>query len=105
MPRQTKLRKRKVGKTTYWYTDTGGETYFSNVDSMRYTGAKNQFNQHVVNVTDAQKNSKTHELTAGEMTDLFPEWIEKHRRQRTYSTHNDPFRSLWQIQGQSPAGH
>src|SRR5207245_879075 len=27
--------------------------------------------QHVINVTDAQKNAKTHELTAGELMDFF----------------------------------
>src|SRR2546430_169150 len=43
MPRQSKLRKKKVGKTTYWYTETGGETYFGNVDSVPYSEAKNQF--------------------------------------------------------------
>ena len=86
MARQPKLRKKKVGKTTYWYTETGGETYFGNVDSLPYSEARNQFNQHVINVMDAQKNSKTHELTAGELMDFFLDWIEKHRSQRTYST-------------------
>ena len=78
--------KRRSEKTTYWYTETGGEIYFGNVDSVLYSGAKSQFNQHVINVTDAQKNAKTHELTAGELMDFFLDWIEKHRRQRTYST-------------------
>ena len=86
MPRQPKLRKKKVGKTTYWYTEAGGETYFGNVDSVPYSEAKNQFNQHVISVTDAQKNAKTHELTAGELMDFFLDWIEKHRSQRTYSS-------------------
>jgi hypothetical protein len=62
MPRQPKLLKKKVGKATYWYTETGGETYFGNVDSVPYSAAKSQVNRHVINVTDAQKNAKTREL-------------------------------------------
>ena len=28
MPRQAKLRKKKIGKATYWFTEAGDETYF-----------------------------------------------------------------------------
>jgi hypothetical protein len=31
MPRQPKLRKKKVGKSVYWFTKAGGDTYFGNV--------------------------------------------------------------------------
>jgi integrase len=86
MPRQPKLRKKKVGKSVYWFTKAGGDTYFGNVCDVPYADARRQFNQHVASVIDAQKNSKGQGLTAGELMDLFLDWIEKHRSERTYAT-------------------
>jgi len=86
MPQQPKLRKKKVGKSVYWFTKTGGDTYFGNVRDVPYAEARSQFNDHVASVMDAQKNSKVHELTAGDLMDLFLDWIEKYRSERTYST-------------------
>ena len=34
MPRQPKLRKKKVGKSVYWFTKAGGDTSFGNVEDV-----------------------------------------------------------------------
>jgi integrase len=86
MPRHPKLRKKKIGKSIYWFTKTGGDTYFGNVEEVAYKNARHLFNQHVESVLDTQKGRKSQELTAGDLMDLFLEWIEKHRSDRTYST-------------------
>jgi integrase len=86
VPRQPKLRKKKVGKAVYWFTKAGGDTYFGRVDEVPYADARRQFNSHLASVTDGQDGSKSRDLTAGELMDLFLDWIEKHRSDRTYST-------------------
>lgn len=86
MSQQPKLRKKKVGKSVYWFTKTGGDTYFGNVSDVPYADARRQFNQHVASVMDAQKNSKGQGFTAGELMDLFLEWVKTHRSERTYAT-------------------
>jgi len=84
MARQAKLRKKKVGKTTYWFTKAGGDTYFGNVDAVSYTEARSLFNGHVQSLSDSEKDSKQKALTAGELMDLFLDWIEKNRSRATY---------------------
>jgi integrase len=84
MPRQPKLRKKKVGKTTYWFTKAGGDTYFGNVDAVSYTDARNLFNGHIQSLSDAETDSKQKTLTAGQLMDLFLDWIEKNRSRATY---------------------
>jgi hypothetical protein len=42
MPRQAKLRK-KVGKSVYWFTKAGGDTYFSSVTDVPYKEARRRF--------------------------------------------------------------
>lgn len=86
MPRHPKLRKKKVGKSVYWFTKAGGDTYFGSVDEIAYKDARKLFNQHLESVVDAQQDRKSHELTAGMLMDFFLDWIEKHRSDRTYST-------------------
>jgi hypothetical protein len=34
MPRKPTLRRKKVGKSVYWFTKAGGETYFGNVANL-----------------------------------------------------------------------
>ena len=36
MPRQAKLRKKKVGSNSYWFTKAGGDTYFGSVLKLAY---------------------------------------------------------------------
>jgi integrase len=84
--RHPKLRKKKVGKSVYWFTKTGGDTYFGNVEEVSYKDARRLFNQHLDSVVDAQHDHKSHALSAGDLMDLFLDWIEKHRSERTYCT-------------------
>jgi integrase len=86
MPRHSKLRKKKIGKSVYWFTKAGGDTYFGNVKEVPFQDAKKLFSQHLESLLDAQQDRKSRELSAGELMDLFLEWIEKHRSDRTYST-------------------
>lgn len=86
MARQPKLRKKKVGKSVYWFTKAGGETYFGNVEDVPYPQARKHFNEHLQSINDAAQDGKKKGLTAGELMDLFLDWIEKHRSERTYSS-------------------
>jgi hypothetical protein len=40
MPRQPKLRKKKIGKSVYRFTKAGGDTYFGTVDDVPYKDAR-----------------------------------------------------------------
>jgi len=86
MPRQPKLRKKSVGKERYWYTEAGGPTYFGNVDDVSYTQAKKLFADHTQSLLDEKKAAKLHGFTAGDLLDLFLDWIRKHRSHSTWTT-------------------
>src|SRR5579862_6688642 len=86
MPRPSKLRKKKIGKSVHWFTKAGGDTYFGNVKEVPFTDAKKLFSQHLESVLDSQQDRKSRELSAGDLMDLFLEWIETHRSDRTYGT-------------------
>ncbi|MGE3806202.1 MAG: tyrosine-type recombinase/integrase [Gemmataceae bacterium] len=86
MAQSPKLRKKKIGKSVYWFTKAGGETYFGNVNDVTYSDARRLFREHMNRIGEAATASKRKELTAGELMDLFLEWIRKHRSDRTYST-------------------
>ncbi len=86
MPRQPKLRKKKIGKSVYWFTKAGGETYFGNVDEVPFKEARKLFSDHVKSLFESERASKGTTLTAGDLMDFFVEWVKKHRSQRTYST-------------------
>ena len=86
MPRPPKLRKKEVGTATYWYTEAGGPTYFGNIDDVSYTNAKRLFADHIESLQDDKKDAKVNGFTAGDLLDLFLDWIEKHRSHATYTT-------------------
>ena len=86
MPRQPKLRKKQVGQTTYWYTEAGGATYFGNVDAVPFVEARNLFNDHIKSLSDGVRDSKAKGRSAGELMDLFLDWISKNRSLDTYET-------------------
>ena len=86
MPRHPKLRKKKIGQSVYWFTKTGGDTYFGNIKEVAFKEAKRLFSQHVESVLDAQQDRKSQEMSLGDLMDLFLDWIEKHRSDRTYGT-------------------
>ena len=82
MPRAPKLRKKKVGKTTYWYTEAGESTYFGNVEEMPYSEARKLFSEHVKSLAEGSKSGNV--LSVAELVERFLEWIEKNRSPRTY---------------------
>ena len=86
LPREAKLRKKKIGKVAYWFTKAGGDTYFGRVDVVPYKEARKLFQNHVGSLSEDQNNSKVRGLTAGELMDVFLDWIEHHRSDRTYAT-------------------
>jgi len=86
MPRQPKLRKKQVGQATYWYTEAGGATYFGNVEAVPLVEARNLFNDHIKSLSDGLKDSKAKGRSAGELMDLFLDWINKNRSVETYGT-------------------
>lgn len=86
MPRQPKLRKKKVGNLAYWYTETGGPTYFGGVDVVPFSEAKYLFNAHVKSLSDGTINSKTRGQTAGQLMDIFLDWVSRNRSTDTYES-------------------
>jgi hypothetical protein len=94
MPRQPKLRKKRTGKTTYWFTKAGGDTYFGSVEGVSYRDARNLFNEHIKSLSERQEDSKRNGPTASDLVELFLAWIEKNRSEKTYesrSTHCNRF--------------
>ncbi len=86
MARQPKLRKKTVGKSVYWFTKAGGDTYFGNVEDVTYQDARRLFRQHIGNLPDAALDGKRKVMSAGELMDLFLDWVQTHRSDRTYIT-------------------
>jgi hypothetical protein len=86
MARQPKLRKKKVGKSVYWFTKAGDDTYFGNVQDVPYSEARRLFRHHITSLADTDQNGKQKALTAGAMMDLFLDWVKAHRSDRSYST-------------------
>ena len=84
MPRQPKLRKKKVGKTTYWYTEAGCRTYFGNVVDVPFFEARKLFSEHVKSLAEGSKSRNI--LSVAELVEKFLEWIEKKRSPRTYDS-------------------
>jgi integrase len=86
VPRKPTLRKKKVGKSVYWFTKAGGETYFGNAGDLSYARARKLFAAHLKTLAEDGAASKGKVLAAGELIDLFLDWLEKNRSDRTYST-------------------
>ena len=86
MPRQPRLRKKRVGNATYWYTEAGGPTYFGAVDVVPFSEAKNRFSSHLRSLSEAPSDSKVKGRSAGQLMDLFLDWISRNRSKDTYET-------------------
>jgi integrase len=86
MPRQPKLRKKKTGTATYWFTRAGGDTYFGNVATVSFTEARSLFNDHIKSLSENQEDSKRKGLTVSDLVELFLAWIEKNRSKDTYES-------------------
>ncbi len=71
MPRQPKLRKKKIGRSTYWFTEAGGAaTYFGNLDEVSYDDARQAFSKHIGTLGEEAKDRKRTVLSAGELMDI-----------------------------------
>jgi integrase len=86
MPRQAKLRKKKVGSSVYWFTKAGGETYFGSVDAVSYSEARKLFNDHVKILAENEVANHSKGLTAGDLIALFLAWVEEKRSRQTFTT-------------------
>ncbi|HEY7313537.1 MAG TPA: hypothetical protein VH643_29575, partial [Gemmataceae bacterium] len=86
MPRQPKLRKKKVGKSVYWFTRAGGDTYFGNILDVSHREARKLFADHLVRIQAEEAAHKRQALTAGELMDLFLDRAQKHRDRQSYAT-------------------
>jgi integrase len=86
MPRQPKLRRKKIGRATYWFTKAGGDTYFGNVEMVPFADARKQFHAHLQSLAGDREDSKRKGLTAGALMDLFLDWVQQHRSRDTYQT-------------------
>jgi hypothetical protein len=86
VPRQPKLRKKKVGRSIYWFTKAGGDTYFGKVEEVPHEDARKLFADHLHKLRDEETASKRQALTAGELMDLFLGWVQKHRDEQNYAT-------------------
>jgi integrase len=98
VPRKPTLRKKKVGKSVYWFTKAGGETYLGNVADLPYARARKLFAAHLKTLAEEGAASKAKVLTAGELIDVFLDWLQKNRSERTYSsrrTYCSRFASFW----------
>ncbi len=69
MPRKPKVRQKKIGKSTYWYTEAGGETDFGNVTQVSSRDPQALFAKHLKNI--AHGNPKNNALTCSELIELF----------------------------------
>ena len=86
MPRQPKLRKKKTGTATYWFTRAGGDTYLGNVATVSFKEARSLFNDHIKSLSENQEDSKRKGLTVSDLVERFLAWIEKNRSKDTYES-------------------
>jgi len=91
MARQAKLRKKKVGKSTYEFTKAGGDTYFGNVEVVGECLLGGLVGDLLLKISQDGPGSKRSNLSAGEMMDLFLDWVQKYRAPKSYETRQNDF--------------
>jgi integrase len=79
--RQPKLRKKKVGKHTYWYTEANGGAYFGKVGEVPYKDAKHHFGDHI---KQKQAPLESELLIVGRLFSSFLTWIKENRSDAQY---------------------
>lgn len=79
--RKPQLRKKKVGKHTYWYTEANGGAYFGKVGEVPYDDAKRHFGDHI-----KKKQAPAHAevLTVGQLFSSFLTWVKENRSDAQY---------------------
>ena len=84
MPRQAKLGK----KNGHWFTKAGNPNgvYFGRVGEVTYLQAKEKFADYLKSLAPARAAAAAAVavLTTAELVDLFLDWVEAHRSDRTY---------------------
>jgi integrase len=79
--RQPKLRKKKVGKQTYWYTEANGGAYFGKVGEVSYQDAKRHFGNHI---NKKQAPAQDEVVTVGRLFSPFLGWVQENRSDAQY---------------------
>jgi integrase len=79
--RQSKLRKKKVGKHVYWYTEANGAAYFGKVGEVPYETAREHFRQHLGR---KQALDPVDALTVGRLFEGFLTWVKANRSDVQY---------------------
>jgi integrase len=64
----------------------GKNAYFGNVETVSFAEARSLFTSHLQSLAGGEEDSKRKGLTAGELMDLFLDWVEKNRSRDTYTT-------------------
>jgi len=82
MPRQAKLGK----KNGYWYTKAGSPNgvYFGGVGEVTYKEARQKFVDYLKTLAPARPEPLAIVLSTAELVDLFLDWVQSHRSDRTY---------------------
>jgi integrase len=79
--RKPQLRKKKIGKHTYWYTDANGGAYFGKVGEVPYEDAKRHFGDHI---QKKQAPTQGEVLTVGGLFSAFLTWVKENRSDAQY---------------------
>jgi integrase len=79
--REPKLRKKKVGKHRYYYTEANGEAYFGKVGDVPFETARDHFREHLGR---KQALVPVDALTVGKLFSTFLTWVKANRSDATY---------------------
>ena len=79
--REPKLRKKKVGRHVYWYTQANGEAYFGKVGEVPYETAREHFRKHLGR---KQAPDPVDALTVGRLFEGFLAWLKANRSDAQY---------------------
>jgi integrase len=77
--RHPKLRRKKVGKHRYWYTEANGGSYFGRTDSVSAEKAKELYLEHL-----GEKPVPVDTLTLGALFKEFLIWVKANRSESQY---------------------
>jgi integrase len=81
--RKPKLRRKQVGKHSYWYTEANGGAYFGKVGEVSYGAARNLFADHLKK-NQAPADPGAGVLTVGELFSSFLTWVQENRSDAQY---------------------
>jgi integrase len=79
--REPKLRKKKIGRHVYWYTEAKGAAYFGKVGEVPYETAREHFREHLGR---RQALVQADALTVGSLFSTFLSWVKANRSDAQY---------------------